>query len=213
MKKLFYIVALVMSFSVNSFAAEKFITTGLNISQFYDAVAKPLPGYSFGFGWEWKTGRTSSLLFSPSYFYKASKLENKSVWNQDDSLHLEDILCRLGYVDLPFVIRRYSQDKTIFVSIGLAFALAIKDASFKKTKSTIMFPTGQRPGEHDFNVNIDYYPPIGGSIDLMLGGGKKINRFTIEGLLRISYGEAGTIKGINIHHQFITFSILGSYYL
>jgi hypothetical protein len=203
---------IVFSLVSNLNASEKFVTGGINASQFYDAISKPLPGYSLGFGWEWKKGASLAFIFSPSFLYRGVKLENKTVWDQNETMYKEDIWCRIGYLDLPFCMRRYLGGRSFFLSAGLSPALGVYDGSDQKILSKEVFPTGHYPAPHDFNVNIDNYPPIGATLDIFLGGGHRTDQLSLEGLLRLSWGEAGTVKGINIGSQFISFSILGSYY-
>ncbi len=66
MKKNLYGLAVVLLLVSEASSREKFLTFGLNASRFYDIGSTPLPGYSLGFGWEWKSGK-SSWLFIPGF--------------------------------------------------------------------------------------------------------------------------------------------------
>src|SRR3990172_10430227 len=129
MKTAILSIILCILYTSSIFAAEKFLTAGLNVSQFHDAVSKPLPGYSIGFGWEWKKGRSSALLFSPSFLYRGVKLEDKKIWNEPNKILIDDIWCKIGYLDLPFCYRIYFNNSSFYFSGGLSISLAVYDGS------------------------------------------------------------------------------------
>ena len=209
------IVLLALSLSTfDLLAAEHYLTGGVNLSQFYNAISKPLSGFSLGLGWEWKIGRSSTLLFGPSYLYKGAKLENKTVWDQSSTLFEEDIWCRIGYLDLPFCYRQYDRNNSSYLTAGLSFSFAIHDGSnIKVLKESRIFGHNVK---HDYAVNIDRGPGYilnSSSLDFILGGGIGIKRLSLGGFARISVGRVHTVLDIgHINSRFVSYSVLGSWY-
>lgn len=213
MKKQLFALAVILVFFTRGQASEKFITGGLNISQFYDAISKPLPGYSIGFGWEWKLSSSLALLFSPSYLYRGAKLEKKTVWSElSNRLFEEDIWCRIGYLELPLNCRYYYN--SLYLSAGISANLAVHDGSNSKTISerTVY----GYPGKHDYSVDIDAVPGYilgSSSIDCILGGGIRKGILAIGGAARISFGKRKSLHRIQIgNSDFISLSVLGFWY-
>jgi|GEM_PF-3457244 len=211
----YIIVLLVLLISVfDVLAAERFFTGGVNVSHFCNAISKPLPGFSLGLGWEWKIGRSSTLLFGPSYLYKGAKLENKTVWDQSSTLFEEDIWCRIGYLDLPFCYRQYNRNNSSYLTAGISFSFAIHDGSnMKILKESRIFAHHVKS---DYAVNIDRSPGYilnSSSLDFILGGGIRIKQISVGGFAKISVGRVGTVLDIgHINARFISYSVLGSWY-
>ncbi len=155
------------------------------------------------------------LVAFHSGLYRGVKLENKTIWDESSRILTEDIWCRVGYGDLPLYYRRYFRNEKFYLSAGLSLSLAVQDASFSKR-------LGERivsgyPGKHDYGVNIDpglAYILNSSSIDYMFGGGWRTKRLGIALMVRISTGRVETISGDigNINSEFVTFSLLGSWY-
>lgn len=210
MKKIVLTLIIVLSLISNIYASEKFVITGLNVSQFYDTISKPLPGYSIGFGWEWKKGCSSALIFSPSFFSQKVKLENKTVRLESSEFFKMDIWCRISYLDLPFFYRHYFRDDSFYLSGGFSFNIGVYDGSETKNNRQI-----SKIPRSDFKFNMDpgpFYILGSSTFDVLLNGGIRANRLAIGGLLRMSMGDIGTIKSIEIDSHIISFSILGSWY-
>jgi len=206
----FFIVFTLLS---NIYASEKLITAGINLSQFYDEISKPLPGYSLGFGWEWKIGVSSALIFSPSFLYRGAKLENKTVWDGSDWLRSYNIWYQRGYIDLMFVYQYYLNRYRIYLNLGLSETIAVNDGSSIKLLSEEYLPT-HNPDSFDFNINMD--PGlliVNRSLDLVISIGKRFNAFAFGGILRTALvGKEETVHSININSQFITFATIVSWY-
>lgn len=215
MKKYLSALMLVLLLFAGAQASEKYLTVGLNASRFYDISSKPLPGYSFGFGWEWKMGSSSALLFSPSFLYRGAKLESKTIWNEIEWLYKDNIWCRLGYLDLPFSYRHYLRKSSLFFSTGLSISLALYDGSNIKVVSRKHI-SGHFSLPYDYTVNIDpgpLYVLESSSLDFLLGSGIRLSNVAIVGLVRFSGSDVDTIAGIHsLKSNFGTFSILGSWY-
>ena len=215
MKRNLRCISLVLLLVSEASSREKFLTFGLNTSHFYDIGSKSLPGYSLGFGWEWRIGRSSAFVFSPSYLYRGVKLENKTVWDQSYRMFEEDIWCRIGYVDLPFCYRQYFRNTSLNLSAGLSLAFAVHDGS----DDMILYERRifGYPGKHDYNVNIDPGPGYilnSSSLDYMFGSGFRIRRLATVAMIRISIGRVETIARdiAHVNSRFITFSVSGLWY-
>jgi len=201
-------------FVFDLFAAEYYLTGGVNVSQFYDAIAKPLPGYSLGFGWEWKKGRDSAWLFSPSFLFRGAKLENKTIWmDSRDRLLTENIWCRRGYLDLPLLYRRCFDGQGVFLSAGSSASIAIYEASSIQVLVEKHLQTGHYPGPHDYYAGVMDKLGYDSSIDAILGAGTRIENLSIAGYAQMAYGKIKTIESISgINASFVTFSIALSWY-
>ena len=214
MKKRLAILLAVIFSTYDLFAAEHYLTGGVNVSQFYDAIAKPLPGYSLGFGWEWNKGRSSAWLFSPSFLFRGAKLENKTIWvDSRDRLFTENIWCRRGYLDLPLLYRRYFSSHCIYLSAGVSASTAIYEASSKQVLIEKHLPTGHYPGPHDYYAGVVDKIGYDSSIDAILGAGTRLRNLSIAGYVHLAYGKIKTIYSISgINGSFITCSVIVSWY-
>jgi len=206
----FFIVFTLLS---NIYASEKFISGGVNLSQFYDEISKPLPGYSLGFGWEWEIGGSSALLFRPTFLYRGTKLENKKIWT-GWYLFTENIWCRRGYLDLPLLYRYYFSNHKVYLSAGLSLSLAIYDNSRDQVLDEKYYSAGYL-GPYDYGGGPVDKLVYDSSIDAIFEVGTRLNNnnLTIGRLIHMAYGEIETIDSIgNINGSFITFSVLVSWY-
>jgi len=215
MRKSIFALIFLLVLAPKVFASEKFISAGLNISRFYDSISKPLPGYSITFGWEWQKGRSWALIFSPSFLYRGTRLENKTVWWEGEATLLTlHIWCRRGFLDLPLFYRHYFRSPSVYWAAGLSLSLGVYDNSRTRRVSERRLPTGHYPGHYDYYLGPEDKIGYDSSIDAILAVGKKLKRFAIEGNIRMSYGAITIVDDISgINSNFMTLSLFISWYL
>ncbi|MBD3376148.1 hypothetical protein GF406_14020 [candidate division KSB1 bacterium] len=198
-------------FSPNLFAVEKYVVGGINASQFYNIISKPMTGYTVGVGWEWGLGQSSALLFTPGYFSRSGKLENKVVYSGGAIYAVLDMECHVGYFELPLTYRQYFRNRSLFLSLGCSFCLAVYDGS--DTNTLYSGVPLQRPV--DFNFNIDpgmLYQLYSSTIDLSFGVGVKRDHFDLGFYTRLALGDTGSLDSIKVGGKFISLSVISSWY-
>ena len=212
MKNFIAFVLIFCIFSPNLFAVERCVVGGINASQFYNIISKPMTGYSVGVGWEWGLGQSSALLFSPGYLYRGAKLENKvaSMGSMGDYVIL-DMESRVGYVEFPVKYRQYFSNRSLFLSLGCSFCLAVYDGS----DTNIIYKGVPQQRPVDFNIDIDpgmLYQLYSTTIDLSFGVGVKRDHFNLGFYTRLALGDTGSLHSIRVGGKFISLSVTSSWY-
>ncbi len=219
MKK--YILFLLFGFilSSNVFAAERYLTGGLNVSLFYDVGSKPLLGFSLGVGKEWRVGKKYSLTTALSYYYRGALVENKMVYHPN-WLNIFNAHWRVGYMEIPLSLKMYlsnHHNNSFYISSGISTCLAIYDGSTIEQIYKEPSPPKYFENKADYDVNEDpgfLYQLESSTIDISICAGKKTKRIAIESQIRMNaLGEVGTLHGVrSINSKFLTFAIIGYYY-
>ncbi|MBN2088004.1 hypothetical protein JW964_00235 [candidate division KSB1 bacterium] len=201
-------------------AGENYLTGGANVSRFYDVDSKPLPGFALGYGHEWQKSDVSALSLGISWFCRGALLENKTIHPTiGDHVSVYDIYCRIEYLEIPFVYRRYFIKKNLnsfYWTTGLAASLSFYDASSRKLIREWYdseFP--REKADYFWNTDPDWSTPLMSStIDLMLGAGIKWRKFGLEVQLRINIlGDVDTSATVgSIDTKLLTYLINGFWY-
>lgn len=236
MKKTSLIIVILCSLISNLNAQNQWsFKAGINYSNFRDEEdALPKLGYSLGINREWTISTNTVIAAEFIYTTKGGILKNKTIAPEEafsHDIHFYDIHCKVGYIELPILIKYFfqiNQDIKLIFYGGFSFSVPIIDYSEIK-KGKFLYYYDENNDKHkmkDFDYNnfgeptseILYKKYYGFNSEVCinygpnLGIGFKWLKFSVE--LRyardnLKFGYAGTIGMIQKHtHSFnLLFSI------
>ena len=214
MKRLILFILLVL-LPIQSYASEKYISAGFNLSTFQNSDSKILPGFSIELGKEWRKSERAYFSLGIEYLYRGARVENKYVYSEQWLLKI-NADWQVGYLTFPIKFSSMiAEQKRFYFAVALTPCWSIVDNS----KITTIFR--RRPGDFpkrkaDYFMQYDpMFPEFRNStIDLRVGFGKRFDRFAIEWQTRFDvYGSVDElVRIINIDSQFISFCLIINYY-
>ncbi len=214
MKRLILFILLVL-LPIQSYASEKYISAGFNLSTFYNSDSKILPGFSIELGKEWRKSERAYFSLGIEYLYRGTRVENKYVYSEQWLLKI-NADWQVGYLAFPFKYSyMFAEQKRVYFTAALTPCWSIVDNS--KISTIFIIEPGDFP-EEDADYFMQYDAMLSefrnSTIDVRVGLGKKFDWFSVDLQTRIDlYGSVDELRRkTNINSKFISFCLIINYY-
>ncbi len=195
-----------------------FIAAGANGSLFYNRSSKPLLGYSFSFGRDWKVHSLTTCSFEIVWLYRGTREGNRSIYGST-YITWANINWRVGYVALPLLFRFYYPPERrlpFYVVMGVTPCLAVHDGT-KSERIRRIDLTGPRPSapeEADYVASLVDSPLesllSNSALGCSIGLGVKVGRGSVE--FRVLADVLGSLHNLHgytgARRKFVTSQVL-----